>query len=45
MLPLCLEILPSSIIFMGVGKSDFREGQVEKWVKTGKLPNLPGFEG
>ena len=37
MLPLCLEILPSGIIFMGVGKSDFREGQVEKWGKNWKI--------
>ena len=34
-----------NIIFIGVGKPDFREGQVENRAKTGKLPNFPGIWG
>ena len=32
-----------NIIFIGVGKPDFREGQVENRANTGKLLDFPGF--
>ena len=33
-----------NIIFMGVGKPDFREGQVKNRAKTGNCPIFPGTE-
>ena len=42
MIALSLTIF-KNIIFIGVGKPDFKEGQVENRAKTGKLPNFPGI--
>ena len=32
-----------NIIVIGVGKTDFKEGQMENRAKTEKLPNSPGI--